>query len=159
MTKPTDREFVLKNSEPEPNSGCWLWCGYLDERGYARTSGRSEKYVHRLSYGAFVGNIPDDLVVMHLCDMPNCVNPSHLDLGTQGDNVRDSVTKGRWVPARARGEDNGNSKLKEEQVADIRTLGRNLSSYALADVYPVSRSTISRILRGDTWRHVGDGRV
>lgn len=90
---------MLENYVPEPNTGCWLWCGYLDKVGYARTArGRA----HRVFYRHHKGDIPDGMSVLHRCDTPACVNPDHLFLGDTVTNVRDMMTKGRHrsvVPA------------------------------------------------------------
>lgn len=81
---------------PEPNSGCWLWdCQYnRDGYGLLRCKG-TYKVAHRLSYEQFVGPIPNGLLVLHRCDVPSCVNPAHLFLGTYSDNTRDMIRKGR----------------------------------------------------------------
>lgn len=81
---------------------CWNWTGYRLPSGYG-TMGRGTKaegkmYAHRFSYEQFIGPIPDDCVVCHRCDNPRCVRPAHLFIGTQGDNLRDMVSKGRERP-------------------------------------------------------------
>lgn len=93
---------------PEPNSGCWLWMGVLDKDGYGhfgRGNGRP-RIAHRLSYFLFVGEIPASLYVLHKCDVPCCVNPQHLFLGTAASNYADSAAKGR----NCRGDRHGYSK-------------------------------------------------
>lgn len=87
--------------EPIPFSGCWIWTGALDGRGYgqmATTNGKSPKKAHRVSYELFNGAIPDGLVVRHKCDIPCCVNPWHLEIGTQKDNMQDASARGRLNP-------------------------------------------------------------
>jgi len=86
-------------SEPEPNSGCWLWVGCVDKRGYGKTSmGKGRTVIaSRLSYHAFVCD-PGELSVLHKCDQPSCVIPDHLWLGTQKQNIRDCVDKRRLRP-------------------------------------------------------------
>lgn len=80
---------------PEPNSGCWLWIGAL-RAGYGNFwyKGKNES-AHRVSWLLHNGKIPDEKCVLHKCDMPSCVNPDHLFIGTQRDNVIDAVSKGR----------------------------------------------------------------
>lgn len=92
--------------EPEPNSGCWLWTAAVSRLGYGTFRGESvydpERKAHRHSWKLFRGRIPDGLHVLHKCDVRCCVNPDHLWLGTQGDNVRDCFRKGRTMSPRTR---------------------------------------------------------
>ena len=81
---------------PEPNSGCWLWLGSTDGRGYGKMRvGDKLKRAHRIGYELFVGPIPQGMDACHTCDVTSCVNPDHLFLGTAADNMRDCVAKGR----------------------------------------------------------------
>ena len=96
---------------------CWLWRGARRGDGYgAFQVGYRQIAAHRYSYELHHGAIPEDMVVMHVCDVPLCVNPEHLRLGTQADNQRDSALKGRRHP----GSQNHQSKLTEEQVTEMR---------------------------------------
>lgn len=75
---------------------CWHFCGPRTKFGYGRITVRNRMtMVHRLSYEAFVGPIPDGMFVLHRCDNRACINPEHLWIGTQGDNMRDCHAKGR----------------------------------------------------------------
>lgn len=101
---------------------CWDWQAGLFSSGYGCFSldGKNER-AHRIAYSLVNGPIPEgdspsDHCVLHHCDRPSCCNPAHLFLGSQIDNVRDCVDKGR----QRRGEDHGNAKLSDKQVADIR---------------------------------------
>ena len=81
---------------PEPNTGCWLWLGFISPDGYGT------RLAHRRAWELARGPIPDGMLVCHRCDVRHCVNPDHLFLGTHLDNMRDMIRKGRggWTPAK-----------------------------------------------------------
>jgi hypothetical protein len=88
---------------PEPNSGCWLWLATNVRNGDASTHGQfwvgtrkngTMKLAHRVSYELYVGPIPEGMNVNHRCDTASCVNPDHLQIGTQAENVREAVERG-----------------------------------------------------------------
>lgn len=82
-------EKWLANIVPEPNSGCWLWDGYVTRSGYARAMANRKGYaVHRVFYTAHNGEIPPGLVLDHLCRVRSCVNPAHLEAVTNEENIR-----------------------------------------------------------------------
>ena len=87
------RRFERK-IERVPFCTCWFWVGALGARGYGATAGY-EQLAHRASWRFHFGPIPKGMQVLHRCDIPSCVNPLHLFLGTQADNMRDKVSKGR----------------------------------------------------------------
>jgi hypothetical protein len=95
------RHRLEKSSIPEPNSGCWLWLGAINNKGYGKIGMRGWKGrtipAPRFSYLVFICD-PGELNVLHRCDMPICVNPEHLFLGTQKENIRDCMAKGRFRP-------------------------------------------------------------
>jgi hypothetical protein len=136
---------------PEPNSGCWLWTGGYDGEGYG-LFWVIEKMIkaHRVSWRLHNGGIPDDLFVLHKCDVKCCVNPAHLFLGTQKDNIEDSIRKGRFHY----GERTGASKLTATQVSDIKLqLLFGHKEKDIAKKYNVAQQSINAIKNGKNWRY------
>ncbi len=85
---------------PEPLSGCWLWTGSeRNDDGYGElwVNGRMRR-AHRIAFELYKSPIPNGMMVLHSCDTPLCVNPAHLFLGTNSDNIKDSYAKGRSKP-------------------------------------------------------------
>lgn len=131
---------------PEPNSGCWLWTSGWDTDGYGLLTGN--KKAHRVSYEIHLGPIPPGMCVCHKCDTPACVNPAHLFLGTNQDNTKDRVTKGRGsVGARS-----PHAKLTESDVMEI--LASSESKRTIAAKYGVTFGTIAHIRRGRSWKSI-----
>lgn len=101
LTEPIPRKDKLAKFESRieriPESGCWLWTGLLSNVGYGKIGvGTKTESTHRHSYEMFIGEIPKGMQVLHRCDIRCCVNPNHLYLGTQSDNIRDMYAKGRF---------------------------------------------------------------
>lgn len=83
---------------PEPMSGCWLWAGSNNIKGYGQLGANGKLCLaHRLQWKRFNGPIPQRMFVLHKCDTPACINPNHLFLGTNRDNILDAFKKGRSV--------------------------------------------------------------
>lgn len=80
---------------PEPNTGCWLWLHGTQKFGYGFFKHAGEVNAHRVAWLLYRGQIPPKMHVLHHCDVPQCVNPEHLFLGTQADNMKDCARKGR----------------------------------------------------------------
>lgn len=100
---------------------CWEWMASRQYKGYGEVKwGMRKEKSHRVAWMLTYGEIPDNLWVLHHCDNPPCCNPLHLFLGTHQDNVDDREKKGRNVPPI--GEKNGNHKLTDKQVYEIRKL-------------------------------------
>lgn len=93
--------------------------------------------------------------MLHKCDNPPCVNPAHLFLGTQADNIRDMDAKGRRrsVMHDQRGELNGSAKLTRPQIAMIRSLGGTMKQREIAEIFGISRPAVSLVLSGKRWSH------
>lgn len=135
---------------------CWSWRGSTTRNGYGQLTYKREKYAaHRLSYELHKGYIPEGLVVMHICDVKSCVNPLHLLLGTQKENVADYLAKGLQGDKRRFRGVNGNTKIKEEHLVDIAIMKEaGLSNQEIGNVYGVSRQTIWAITKN--WESCGE---
>ena len=106
-----------------------------------------------MSYETTHGPIPKGMKVCHTCDTPPCVNPEHLFLGTQKDNILDAVRKGRMDRLnKIKGSKHYRAKLTEVQVKAI--LKDTRLHRKIAEDYNIDKSQISRIKRGKTWKHV-----
>lgn len=156
--------------------GCWVWKGY-PKIGYGqfRVNGK-RYYTHRYSWIIHNGEIKDGLHVLHKCDNPRCVNPDHLFLGTQADNMRDMTEKGRRVKGKDHylygkrmceesrlkisksiaGEKHPNSKLNVEIVREIRRLydSGEMKPGKIAEKFGISTSCAEFVAYRRSWRSV-----
>lgn len=142
-------------SKVDKQESCWIWKGRAMSTGYGSFwTGVKQDTAHRFSYELHNGSIPENLCVLHTCDVRLCVNPAHLFVGTKGDNQRDCVAKGR--DNKACGEQAAMSKLTTAQVLEIRKLNseNHIGSRTLAKQFGVQRNTIMNILHRITWKHV-----
>jgi hypothetical protein len=136
---------------------CWEWqaCCHRQGYGWFYRKGGQQVLAHRYSYELHHGSLRRRDKVLHTCDNPRCVNPSHLRLGTQADNVHDMMAKGRSPVIGVNGESNHQSKLTRTDVVEIRwrvLAGASLPE--LAERYGVSVRTIRAIEKGEHWTHV-----
>ncbi len=147
----TPQQRIERHSIPEPNSGCWLWLMSVNAKGYAHLRWKQVMMrANRFSWQAYRGPIPEGLHVLHHCDNRLCVNPDHLFLGTNQENVDDRVRKER--SARFVGEAHPRAKLTELDVLFIRQSKR--TGPELAQVYGVSVSLINHIKTRLIWKHI-----
>lgn len=139
----------------EKTDTCWLWRSSLNNKGYGQFHvGSFSQHVlaHRFSWALAHGEVPTGSIVMHTCDMPACVRPDHLRIGTQGDNQRDMAAKGR---AGHLGVRSPNAKLDDQKVREIRALHAIGTSIAeLARRYGVERVVVRGVVRRRRWKHV-----
>lgn len=181
----TDWDAVFTHRLMEDPNGCWLWQGSIRTgRKYGTVGFRSKIYLaHRLSWKLAFGEVPESLCVCHICDVPACVRPDHLFLGTHQENMRDMMAKGRQrsvtgdahysrrEPERLargdqngsrlhpekmpKGEDHGMVILTEELVLEIRAArAAGEKLKPLAYRYGVAECTISAIAHRRLWKHI-----
>lgn len=135
---------------------CWNWQAYINKQGYGEFHFRRRAPVaSRVAWILTYGEISDGLHVLHHCDNRRCVNPKHLYLGTNKDNVDDRERRGRrrtgWVP----GEANGSHVLTNNDVREIRELHANgWTLVRLHERFGVSCTRLSLIVRGLAWTHL-----
>jgi hypothetical protein len=156
----TADELLWERIDKNHPSGCWVYQGAADRRGYGRPAklledGRRQRYyAHRRSYEIHKGPIPKGKLVLHTCHNPPCCNPDHLYLGNDQDNANDRVAAGRGTF----GERNSHAKVTAAQVQEIRAAywyrnGRS-NIHELAAKYGISHITAGAIVSGRTWRHL-----
>lgn len=145
---PIDIANFWSRVEGSTSFQCWPWHGRKNDSGYGRFQGRM---AHRVAYELVNGPIPDGMIVRHRCDSPSCCNPSHLETGTHADNMRDAIERNRI----ARGERHGMTKLSNDSARYIRENPDGMTVTALAKRFAVSKSTISYIRNGRSWKVVG----
>lgn len=132
---------------------CWQWEGSKSNLGYGHFFMRGKlEQAHRASWKIYKGIIPKGKCVCHTCDNRLCVNPKHLWLGTQADNVKDMMMKGRGIKATP--EKNGSAKLTWDKVEKIRNLYKTGNYYYkdLANMFNVCESQIKRINNYWSWK-------
>jgi hypothetical protein len=135
------------------DNGCFVVISHAPySSGYVMIGSRGGRTAaHRLIYEECFGEIPDGLVVRHKCDVRNCINPEHLELGTQRDNVLDAVKRNRLL----QGERHGWSKINENTVRNIKLMvAEGKRNIEIAAELNLHKSTVCNVKRGATWKHV-----
>jgi hypothetical protein len=156
MRKSLEQRFMEK-VHPEPMSGCWLWGGCIDSKGYgqirrgANTLGVAQATAVSLGLRGVV--VPAGMVVCHRCDNPPCVNPDHLFIGTHKDNSDDKIRKGRGNPVKGVG--HYQARITDSDVISIRRAYKGGATLKeLSATYGLNTSAIGHVVVGRTWKHV-----
>ena len=141
-------KHISTNVSIDGRTGCWNWKQATRKDGYGITwyKGKTD-YIHRVSYRIFKGDFDSNYIVRHTCDNPSCCNPDHLLLGSDKDNSKDMVDRGRSC----KGSKIHTAKLTEDLIPIIRT--SDISSRNLSNIYGVSKTVILDIKRNKIWKH------
>ena len=147
--------YLYSNTHDDKN-GCWVWDGPLGTAGYGQTKYRSPsrgpEFAHRLAFATWVRPLNPGEYVLHHCDHKPCINPDHLCVGTQMDNIRDAIARGRFVmPPLICGEHSHLHKLSSREVREIRLSTK--PNKELAERYGVTKGNILAIRAWRTWKH------
>jgi NTP pyrophosphatase (non-canonical NTP hydrolase) len=137
------------------SNNCFVCTSHkANKDGYRQIVINNKLYImHRFIYEQCAGEIPAGMVIRHKCDNTHCINPEHLELGTNRDNTNDMISRGRANPVK--GEGHGKSKLTHTEVYEIykrSTDGENMQD--IANDFNVDKSTIFKIKKGETWKHL-----
>lgn len=152
-TSKDKKRFWSKVEISIKNNQCWEWQAGHNSDGYGRFwCNNKTRQAHCIAWELFNHKSSNGLCVLHSCDNPNCVNPEHLSLGTNLDNSRDMVEKGR----QSKGEKNGNCKLTGKEVSEIRKRYANefVTLAALGREYNVSYVQIAYIVKHKGWKEI-----
>lgn len=143
---------------PYVGTPCWIWIAGKNDKGYGGFSiQRRNRIAPRVSWIIHNGPIPEGMLICHKCDNPPCVNPDHLFIGTRVDNSRDMVQKGRyWTggrPPLKRGATNGNSKITQDIVDQLRALHATgqYTQRALAKIFSICQTQVRNIVNLKQW--------
>lgn len=151
MVRGNDEERIRFNTVVDDN-GCWNWRRYI-HLGYGKTAYKGRMMqAHRFAWTVLRGPIPEGMQLNHTCHNRACVNPAHLYLGTQLENMEDMKRAGRSSMNRRRGERHVCAKLTEDQVRMI--LGSDETTASLARLHGVSESLVRAVRKRLIWRHV-----
>lgn len=158
ITDAVELRFFEKVIE-DLDSGCWLWDARIDDDGYRIFSiNRRNQRAHRVAWCICHGSIPGGLHVLHRCDVRSCVNPGHLWLGTNLENIADMVQKGRSPHTKNPhpGVLNGRATMTEAEAREIIRLyaSGTVTQQAIADSIGVTKWAVANICHNRTWQHI-----
>jgi hypothetical protein len=149
--KEKTKNRLLKNINIDNKTECWNWVKYKQE-GYGYIGfNKSIHLTHRVSYFIFIGPFDEKLKVCHRCDNPSCINPQHLFIGTQKDNVQDCIIKKRFNRQIniKKGEQNPACRISDAMVSEVfNKLKSGIKQCLIAKEYGIGDSSVSRIKRG-----------
>ena len=145
---------ILKNFEAKvlKQEGCWLWQAAKTKQGYGQFGYKGMmRGAHRVAFELYIAEIPKDMHVLHMCDNPGCVNPAHLYLGTNADNIRERKSKNRtYAPT---GTAHHNAVFTEATLEQLKVMYAtgDYTHRALAFKFGVGKTTITQALKGATY--------
>lgn len=137
----------------DKETGCQEWIAALNSDGYGKFGiDGSWVLAHRFSWTLVYGSIPCGMLILHKCNNPKCVNPSHLYVGTDADNARDMLEADPYCRS---GEANNRAKLSNSNVIEIRRLlSEGVMQKDIAPIFGVHSGSISKIANGKIWNHI-----
>lgn len=138
-----DADFWNRVDRSGGPNACWLWTGSRNPCGYGVFRRKPYTSAHRFSWKLHYGTIPYGLNVLHACDIPACVRPEHLFLGTQKHNILDAITKKRWT-----------QKLSRQHILSIRHLQGQYSANTVANMFHITRHYVNDIWSRRRWAHL-----
>jgi hypothetical protein len=158
MAKIMEKDITRFLSKVNKTETCWLWTAgktggtRVDPYGYFWFNGSMVR-AHRFSWLIHNGDFDQNQYVLHKCDIPACVNPEHLFLGSGSDNVKDAYDKGRMY---RKGESSGRAVLDDQKVMEIRAkyAEGKYSKTELGKQFGVNYMTITYIVNGKSWSHL-----
>lgn len=142
---------LLARTKLDPHTGCLLWTGCVNTRGYAQVRHNGAVVsAHRVALELSGVPLKANDLVLHQCDVRHCINPQHLRVGTHIENVRDAVARKRYPY----GTKVVTAKLDDSKVKTIKEWSKSRTQKQLAEIFGVAQTTISHILTGKAWKHV-----